>query len=153
MTGKPQEIDIESYRLRVTGLVDNPLELTYDQLRCLPKVETWAELRCPGFFTDEANWGGAPIAEVLAMAGLQEGGNKIRMTSADGYQRTQVIDERLMETGMLAYEWEGEPLPVLHGFPVRAVLPGVVGGKWVKWLIEIEVIESDWARPPFDEDD
>ena len=139
MTGTVQEIDVESYRLEVRGKVDHPLSLTYDDLRCLPKVETAAILECPGFFVDEATWAGMPIREVLALAGVQEGATGLNLVSADGYSRLVPISEDLAETAFLAYEWEGEPLPILHGFPVRVVLPGISGGSWIKWLVAIEV--------------
>jgi DMSO/TMAO reductase YedYZ molybdopterin-dependent catalytic subunit len=139
MTGTPQEIDLESYRLEVTGKVDQPLSLTLDDLRCLPKVETAAILECPGFFVDEATWAGVPIREILALAGVQEGANSLNLVSADGYARAVSISEGLSEANFLAYEWEGEPLPILHGFPVRVVLPEASGGSWVKWLVAIEV--------------
>jgi DMSO/TMAO reductase YedYZ molybdopterin-dependent catalytic subunit len=139
MTGTAQQIDLESYRLEVSGKkVDHPLSLTYDDLRCLPKVEARATLTCPGFFSDEATWAGAPIREVLALAAVQEGAATLKMISADGFATSIPISE-VYETGFLAYEWEGEPLPILHGFPVRIVLPGVTGGYWVKWLIALEV--------------
>jgi DMSO/TMAO reductase YedYZ molybdopterin-dependent catalytic subunit len=139
MTGTVQQIDLESYRLEVSGKVDRPLSLTYDDLRCLPKVEVKAILECPGLFVDEATWAGAPIREVLALAGMQEGATNLALFSADGYVKSLTISEELSETAFLAYEWEGEPLPILHGFPVRAVLPGVSGGSWVKWLVAIRV--------------
>jgi hypothetical protein len=139
MTGTPQQIDLESYRLEVNGKVDYPLSLTYDDLRCLPKVETWAILECPGFFIDEATWAGTPILEVLALAGVQEGATRLTLVSADGYWTTVPINEELLENAFLAYEWEGEPLPILHGFPVRLAFPEVSGNFWVKWLVAIEV--------------
>jgi DMSO/TMAO reductase YedYZ molybdopterin-dependent catalytic subunit len=139
MTGTAQQIDLESYRLEVTGKVDHPLSLTYDDLRCLPRVETAAILECPGFFVDEATWAGTPVQEVLALAGVQEEATDLNLISADGYSRRVPISEGLSETGFLAYEWEGEPLPILHGFPVRVVLPEASGGSWVKWLVAIEV--------------
>jgi DMSO/TMAO reductase YedYZ molybdopterin-dependent catalytic subunit len=139
MTGHPQDIDLESYRLEVTGNVDNPLSLTYDDLRCLPKVEVEATLVCPGFFEDEATWAGVPIQEVLALAGVQEGAAELRLVGADRYAASVPITVALSETSILAYEWEGEPLPILHGFPVRAAFPGQQGSKWVKWLLKVEV--------------
>ena len=139
MTGKPQQIDLESYRLQVTGKVDHPLSLTYDDLRCMPKVEVTATLVCPGFFVDEATWAGTPMRDVLALAGVQEGVFGLRLISADGYSTSVPLATALSETSLLAYEWEGEPLPVLHGFPVRAVLPGEPGSSWAKWLVEIKV--------------
>ena len=139
VTGTAQQIDLESYRLEVSGKVDRPLNLTYDDLRCLPKVEVRAILECPGLFVDEATWAGVPIREVLALAGVQEGATDLVLVSTDGYSRSVPISEDLYETAFLAYEWEGEPLPILHGFPVRAVLPGRSGGSWAKWLVAIKV--------------
>jgi sulfane dehydrogenase subunit SoxC len=76
---------------------------------------------------------------VLALAGVQPGATKLEFISADGYARSVPIDEELAENAFLAYEWEGEPLPILHGFPVRVVFPGISGGSWVKWLVTIKV--------------
>jgi DMSO/TMAO reductase YedYZ molybdopterin-dependent catalytic subunit len=140
VTGDVQVIDLESYRLEVVGLVDTPLSLSYDQLRCLPKVEAGPELVCPGFFVNNASWGGVPIMDVLALAGVQEKATTLRLVSADDYFAYVTLADLEEKGGFLAYEWEREPLPVLHGFPVRAVLPDQVGGKWVKWLVRIDVL-------------
>ena len=139
MTGKPQHIDLENYRLQVTGKVDHPLSLTYDDLRCLLKVQATATLTCPGFFVDEATWAGTPMRDILALAGVQEGVFGLRLIGADGYSTSVPLNTALSETSLLAYEWAREPLPILHGFPVRAVLPGEPGSSWAKWLIEIKV--------------
>jgi len=139
MTGKPQQIDLESYRLQVTGKVDHPLSLTYDDLRCLPKVAATTTLTCPGFFVDEATWAGVPLRDVLALVGVQDGVFGLRLIGGDGYSTSVPLATALSETSLLAYEWEGEPLPILHGFPVRAVLPGEPGSSWAKWLVEIKV--------------
>ncbi len=139
MTGKPQEIDLESYRLRITGKVDQPLSLSYDYLRCLPRVEISTTLTCPGFFEDQGTWAGARFEDVLALAGVQDGVFGLRLIGADGYGTSVEKSVALAETSILAYEWEGEPLPIFHGFPVRAALPGEPGSSWAKWLVEIKV--------------
>lgn len=139
MTGKAQLIDLQAYRLRVTGLVERPLELTYDEIRCLPKVEAAPELVCPGFFVDEARWAGAPIADVLALAGVQAGAERVEFISGDGYRTSLSIAETGDRSNFLAYEWEGEPLPRLHGFPLRVVIPKAQGNQWTKWVTEIRV--------------
>jgi DMSO/TMAO reductase YedYZ molybdopterin-dependent catalytic subunit len=139
MTGSVQVIDLATYRLRVTGRVEQPLELTYDQIRCLPKVEASPNLVCPGFFVDKALWAGAPIAEVLALAQVQEGAKSVRFVSADGYASSLPLNEALDRANFLAYEWEGEPLPRLHGFPLRVVIPQADGGRWTKWVVELKV--------------
>ena len=139
ITGKYVVIDLESYHLEVTGMVDHPLKLSYEDLRCLPRIETSAPILCPGFFEDHANWAGASLASVLELAKVQDRATNIRLVSADGYSVTLPIATVQSGQNFLAYEWNGEPLPILHGFPVRAIFPGMVGGYWIKWLVKIEV--------------
>ena len=138
VTGDVQEIDLENYRLEVTGEVDHPLALSYDEIRCIPRIEARPELICPGLFVDISTWAGASLDRVLEMAGVKEGASEIELISADGYSTTVLLSELGSGSSFLAYEWEGEPLSVLHGFPIRAVFPGLAGGKWVKWLVEIK---------------
>jgi hypothetical protein len=139
MTGRVEQIDLTAYRLVISGKVDTPLSLTYDDLRCLPKVSAVPTLVCPGFFEDTATWSGAPLRLVLEAASPQSAATQVRLMSADGYSAFVSLEEALSERNYLAYEWEGQPLPILHGFPVRAVFPDLPGNKWVKWLVEIEV--------------
>lgn len=139
MTGTPVTIDLNSYHLKVSGLVEKPSEWNYEELRCLPKVTVKATLVCPGFFTDTTTWSGVPIATLLAKAGVNKNATKIVMIGADGFQTFVPIEDALNEHNFLAYEWMGQPIPVLHGFPVRAVFPQLEGAKWAKWLVEIRV--------------
>jgi DMSO/TMAO reductase YedYZ molybdopterin-dependent catalytic subunit len=139
VTGTAQEIDLKSYRLKVIGKVDQSLSLTYDDLRCMPRIEVHCRLVCPETFVDEATWAGVPLEYVLQLAGMQSGAEGIKLISADGYAMPVPMTEVSSENNLLAYEWEGEPLPILHGFPVRAVFPESMGSRWVKWLVEIEV--------------
>lgn len=139
MTGSVPDIDFSSYRLAVTGKVDNPLSLSYDELRCMPKIEVECTLVCVGFFEDQATWAGVPLSHILDLAGVQEDATGLRLVSADGYATQVPLESALEQDSFVAYEWEGEPLPILHGFPVRAVFPALNGNNWVKWLIEIEV--------------
>jgi hypothetical protein len=140
VTGKPQLVELETYRLRVSGKVEHPLELTYDQIRCLPKVQASPDLECPGFFIDRGvTWAGVPIADVLDLAGVQGGAQELEFVSADGYTTSLELERALDRANFLAYEWEGEPLPRLHGFPLRVVLPGLHGSQWAKWVVEIIV--------------
>jgi DMSO/TMAO reductase YedYZ molybdopterin-dependent catalytic subunit len=139
MTGTASVIDVNDYKLEIRGKVERPLSLSYDELRCLPKVETHCVLVCPGFFQDEATWAGVPLSEVLDLVGVEGDARGLRMFGDDGYSSFVTLQEARAEDSILAYEWEGEPLPILHGFPVRAVFPELNGNRWVKWLIAIEV--------------
>jgi DMSO/TMAO reductase YedYZ molybdopterin-dependent catalytic subunit len=139
MTGTAQDIDLAAYRLQINGLVNQPLSLSYDDLRCMPKVTAAPTILCPGFFTDVATWSGVPLKYLLDRAGIQSGAQEILLTSADGYTTTVPLTDALKDENYLAYEFRGEPLPILHGFPVRAVFPSLQGNKWAKWLMEITV--------------
>jgi len=85
-TGRPVEVAIDEYRLVVDGLVERPLSLTYQELLSRPQVSEVALLICPGYFWDNAQWTGTPLAPLLEEAGLQEGAKKVRFHALDGYQ-------------------------------------------------------------------
>jgi DMSO/TMAO reductase YedYZ molybdopterin-dependent catalytic subunit len=139
MTGTPQLIELAGYRLSVVGAVDNPLYLTYDELRRLPRLSAKPALICRGYFEDYANWAGASLSAILGTAGIMAGAAEVELISADGYSTSLQLAEALDPGAFLAYELEGAPLPVLHGFPVRAVFPSQLGSKWAKWVVEIRV--------------
>jgi DMSO/TMAO reductase YedYZ molybdopterin-dependent catalytic subunit len=139
ITGTYQQINLASYQLKVTGMVDYPLSLTMDEIRCLPRVESAAPLICPGVFQDHANWAGTPIHNVLDLAGIQSEATAVYFVGADGYTSSVSLSEAYSEDNFLAYEWNNQPLPILHGFPLRVVFPALSGGKWVKWVVEINV--------------
>jgi DMSO/TMAO reductase YedYZ molybdopterin-dependent catalytic subunit len=139
VTGTAQVIDLTSYSLEIAGAVMKPLKLKYDDLRCMPKIESRPTLVCPGFFEDTATWSGVSLEYLLELADVKASARHIRMVSADGYATLVEIKEARSGKSFLAYQWEGEPIPILHGFPVRAVFPDLDGNKWVKWLVRIEV--------------
>jgi DMSO/TMAO reductase YedYZ molybdopterin-dependent catalytic subunit len=139
VTGTAPEIDLTTYRLEISGKVERPLSLSYDDLRCMPRIERTCTIVCPGFFQDDATWAGASLDHILEQAGVQPEADRLRLVSADGYSRIVFLNQLLPEDDFIAYEWEGEPVPIIHGFPVRAVFPALNGNNWVKWLVEIEV--------------
>ncbi len=139
LTGLMQWIDLSTYRLKVTGLVDHPLSLTYDELRCMPAVTDDPELVCAGVFTDYASWTGVPLKYILEQAGVQKDATELTLVSADGYRVKVPLETTQADDIFLAYEVNGKTLPVQHGFPLRAVFPGMVGSYWLKWLVEIRV--------------
>jgi DMSO/TMAO reductase YedYZ molybdopterin-dependent catalytic subunit len=143
VTGTPVAIDLAGYRLKVSGRVYRELSLSYDELRRLPKVTATPTLVCSEamfvVFADTATWSGVPLKTILDMAGLVPGAKQITMKAADGYSDILTLDKALESENFLAYEWMGQPLPVLHGFPLRAIVPHQNGFHWVKWLLEIVV--------------
>ena len=139
VTGTPTVIDLAGYRLAVSGKVASELNLDYDDLRRLPKVTATTKTTCPGVFEDTATRSGVPLRTVLEMAGAQAGAKQIKMTGADGHWIMLDLDKALQPENFLAYEWMGQTLPVLQGFPLRAVVPNQIGTVSVKWLLRIDV--------------
>ncbi len=146
VTGTAVRVDFASWRLAVTGAVRNPLSLDFDELRTLPRVRSRSTLVCPGYFEDNAVWAGASLSALLDLAGPLEDAKGVNLVSADGYSAWVSMEDARAPGNFLAYEFaEGRPVPVLHGFPVRAVFPSLAGSKWVKWLTEVQV---EYADPP-----
>jgi DMSO/TMAO reductase YedYZ molybdopterin-dependent catalytic subunit len=134
-----QLIDQKRYRLEVTGKVNRRLSLSYDELRCMPRTEARLTLICPGFFEDVATWAGTPLKYILELAQVQTDATGIHLIGADQYSTSMSLEAARSAGSFLAYEWDGKALPRLHGFPLRAIFPGLEGNQWAKWLVRIEV--------------
>ncbi len=140
VTGQPVDIDIETCRLRISGSVDKPLSLSYEQIRGMEAERERIRLVCPGFFTDEGFWTGVRIGDLLALAEIREGAHRVSFLSADGGYRADLsLDEVLGEGMLIAYAFEDKPLARVHGYPLRVVAKDQAGSRWVKWLGEIVV--------------
>jgi len=134
------------WRLRVHGLVERELVLTYEDLVGRGLQEAWITLCCVsnevgGSLISNARWSGVPLADLLAEARVRPGADAVLSTSADGWNAgtplAALTDGR---AAMLAVAMNGEPLPVEHGFPVRMVVPGLYGFvSATKWVVDLEV--------------
>jgi DMSO/TMAO reductase YedYZ molybdopterin-dependent catalytic subunit len=140
VTGTPVDIDPETYRLTITGAVETPLSLSLEEIRSMEAQREFVTLVCPGFFTDEGNWTGVRIADLLDRAGVKAEARQLRFVAADGkYSATLRMEDAMGEGMLIAYDFEDKPLPKVHGFPLRVVAKDQQGNRWVKWLGEIVV--------------
>jgi DMSO/TMAO reductase YedYZ molybdopterin-dependent catalytic subunit len=137
-TGSVREYDIETYRLVVDGLVENPLSLSYEDILDRPQVTELVLLICPGFFWDNAEWTGTPLSLILEEAGALPEAASVRIISGS-YTKTLSLEEATADGVFLAYEVNGETLPSEHGYPLRLVVRHQYGSNWVKWVERIEV--------------
>jgi len=136
------------WRLEVGGLVDHPTTYTFDQIRALPRTMQETTLMCisnylGGGLMSNAVWTGLPLRDLIMAAGPRPGIAKVVLHGADGYTDTYPLDKALEPTTFVAYEMNGEPLPVRHGYPVRILTPGLFGEKSVKWVTRIELVDHD----------
>jgi DMSO/TMAO reductase YedYZ molybdopterin-dependent catalytic subunit len=152
------QVRTEGWTLRVHGMVDRELELTFDDLLARDLVEADVTLACVsnevgGDLVGNARWLGARLDDLLREAGVQRGATQVVPRSADGFAAgfpTEVaLDGR---AALVAVGMNGEPLPLRHGFPARLVVPGLYGYvSATKWLTEIELTRFDdfdsyWVR-------
>jgi DMSO/TMAO reductase YedYZ molybdopterin-dependent catalytic subunit len=135
--GIPREIDVNSYQLNVSGLINNPLNLTYEDLMAYPREERVVLLICPLTFADNPLWGGVPLSVILATAGVQNGAGEIVLQSDDGFELPLPLE--IAPDILLAYEVDGQPLTPGHGYPLRAVVKGQIGLYWLRWLTGIKI--------------
>ena len=140
-------INADEWKLRITGMVENEIEVTFAELLALPLVETYVTLMCVsnevgGYLTGNAKWLGYPIRELLARAVPTKGADVVLSTSQDGFTATTPL-EVLQDTernSLLAVGMNDEPLPLEHGYPVRMVVPGLYGYvSATKWVVELKV--------------
>jgi DMSO/TMAO reductase YedYZ molybdopterin-dependent catalytic subunit len=141
VTGSPITVDIASYRLAVSGSVQHPLSLSYDEILEMPSVREQVNLVCPGVFVDKGVWTGVPLRDILKKAGLEENSIRVAFISVDERYRAELPLRKALGDGFLiAYEFNGKTFDRRNGFPVRLVAKNEPGYYWVKWLGRIEVI-------------
>lgn len=140
------QVDPADWSLKITGMVDNPLELTYDDILAMDLVEHTITLSCVsnsvgGDLVGNAVWTGVPLIDLLEQAGVQDGATQLVGRSVDdftaGFPTEVLYDGR---NALLVVGMNGEPLPIRHGFPARLVISGLYGYvSATKWLEEIHL--------------
>jgi DMSO/TMAO reductase YedYZ molybdopterin-dependent catalytic subunit len=151
------QVPPETWHLRVHGMVERELDITFDQLLKRPLTEADITLACVsnqvgGPYVGNARWLGASLAALLREAGVKRGADQILSTSADGWTCgtpiQTVMDGR---DALLAVGMNGQPLPVAHGFPARMMVPGLYGYvSATKWVVDLEITtfvqKSYWVQ-------
>lgn len=146
----PPTLLAKDWKLRIHGMVEREVTLTYDDLLARQLTEAWVTLSCVsndvgGDLIGNAWWSGVRIAPLLAEAGVHPDADAVLQTSVDGWNcgtPIQVLtDDR---DAMLAIAMNGRPLPQEHGYPVRMVVPGLYGYvSATKWVTDLEVTRFD----------
>ena len=174
----PTSIDPEKFTLEVKGKVNSATKFSLADLKKFEAVEIVAVNQCSGNgrgfsaprvgggqsgngTMGNAKWKGARLKDVLNKAGVAAGAKQVTFNGLDNaplekipdFVKALEVDQALDDDTLLAYEMNGEPLPMLNGFPLRLVVPGHYGTYWVKHLNEITVVDEDfkgyWMDPAY----
>jgi DMSO/TMAO reductase YedYZ molybdopterin-dependent catalytic subunit len=150
--------DPASWRLRIRGLVERPVELDYAHLRSLPRAEQVSTFHCvTGWVVRDVHWAGVRFHDLLQRAGPLPNAQALRFVSAEApYDDYLDLRQVALPDVMLAYEMDGKPLRREHGAPARVVIPDMYGYKNVKWVEEIQLVERPaegyWEQRGYDVD-
>ena len=143
----PPQIDEASWRLRISGLVEQPLVWTIDDIRSQPPLNQFITLSCisnfiSGDLIGTQRWTGASLKPLLPQMRLRSNATHLKIRSADGFYELVALETiRADDRVMLTYAWDGLPLAAKHGFPLRIYIPDRYGMKQPKWIESIEAID------------
>ncbi len=147
-------VDVDSWRLRITGQVDRELELSFEDLLGRDLVEVPITIQCVsnevgGDLVGTASWRGVRLAELLDEAGVRDGAEQVMTESVDGFTAGFPVEAALGgRDALLVVGMDGRSLPAEHGFPARLVVPGLYGYvSATKWIQEIRL--TTWAEEGF----
>ncbi len=142
-------ISADGWTLKITGMVDNELEFTHEQLVERATTQRITTLCCisnqlNGDLIGTAQWTAVPLIDLLNEAGVKEGAVDLKFHAADDYEDSVSIEVGLDPDNLVVVGMNGETLPDDHGFPARLIIPNIYGMKNVKWLDSIEIVDEDF---------
>jgi DMSO/TMAO reductase YedYZ molybdopterin-dependent catalytic subunit len=158
ISGSMPRFDPATWRLEVGGLVQQPVSLTYEHLRSLPRAEQVTTFHCvTGWTVPNVHWAGVRLNDVYDLVRpLPEAGGIQFVSAEEPYIDYLTMQQSLLRNVMLAYEMDGKPLPREHGAPLRLIIPEMYGYKNVKWLERINLVphaeDGYWEQLGYDRD-
>jgi DMSO/TMAO reductase YedYZ molybdopterin-dependent catalytic subunit len=154
--GSTPKVDLDTWKFRVFGLVEQEVELTWDQFTKLTWTTVTADFHCVTQWSSLDNtWEGVTFPDLMTLAQPKPEAKFVMAHCFGGYT-TNLPLEVAMEEGLLAHKQDGEPLGEGHGWPLRLIIPSRYGWKSAKWLNGIELIAEDapgfWEQRGYNND-
>ena len=144
--GVQPQIRMDNWRLELRGLVENQLTLTWKSFLALDQTSKVSDIHCVTTWSRYDNeWQGVSTRDLLDEAMPKPEATHVMLSSYDGYETNLPLADFAAEDAILATHWEGEPLTVEHGGPLRLVVPHLYFWKSAKWLRRIEFLNADQA--------
>ena len=150
------KFDPSMWRLRIEGLVEQPLDLSYEELLALPRADQVSDFHCvTGWSVPDVRWAGVRFADLMAAARPKASARALAFVSAERpFFESLTLEQAGRDDAMLAYEMDGRPITREHGAPCRVVMPAMYGYKGTKWLQTIvvtdRVIDGYWEQRGYD---
>ena len=142
--GKPKDLDIGTYKVRITGLVENPKEIPLKDIFNMPKETKEFDIHCvDGWSYLGGKFGGIYPKTLFEGVRIKTSGKFVMVKCLDGYSTDLPLDFFLSTDVFLAYEMDERPLDIGNGYPLRLVVNGKYAYKDAKWPIEFEIIDRD----------
>jgi Sulfite oxidase and related enzymes len=136
------KVDIGKYKLKVEGLVERRLELSYEDLKKLVDLEYVSDFHCvTGWSVADVRWRGVSLRKIMDMAGVKNDARWLFTFSLDGYTTTISIEDARDPRAMIVIEINGKPLTIEQGFPARIFIPHLYGWKGAKWIERLVFID------------
>ncbi len=142
--GVVPRLDLKTWDFRVDGAVDSKLRLTYDEFLALPKTVVTSDFHCvTGWTTYDNAWEGVSLRELAQRAAIRPEAKFATFTCGDGYTTSHPLGVLYDGDVIMAYRWDGNPLPVEHGGPVRLLVPKRYAYKSAKWVRQITFTKEE----------
>jgi DMSO/TMAO reductase YedYZ molybdopterin-dependent catalytic subunit len=136
--------DPRTWNFRLTGLVERPVALTWDEFTRLPMKEVVADMHCVTRWSRfDVRWEGVLAAEVIKLANIKPQAKYVMVHAENGYTANVPLADLQRPSTLFALKHNGEPLPPEHGYPLRLVVPNLYAWKSVKWVRGIEFMAQD----------
>ncbi len=146
-----QHIDIDTYTLKIIGLVTAPVDLKYDDIKELQPYQRKITLYCVEGWEATILWEGVLIKDLLDIAGIDPKANTVIFHAVDGYTTSLPLQDIIDKQLIMAYSANGLPLPDEMGYPFIVVAEDKLGYKWARWVTGIELSDDPTYRGYWEE--
>ena len=142
--GEVPQVDLATHRFRTGGLVERPLDLSWEEFDALPKVDVFSDFHCVTTWSRLDNtWTGVSFRHICELTGVQPEAKYVLAHAYQGFTANLPLEEAMDADVLVATHHDGQPLTLEHGWPMRLVVPKLYAWKSAKWLIGLEFVAAD----------
>lgn len=142
--GVKPAVSLTEWSLKISGLVENPVTLNWEQFRALPQFKDVSDFHCVTTWSQfDMTWDGVAFLTLADLVKPKPEASHVFFKSYDGYSTNNPLDVLMDDDVLIAHSWNGQPLPTEHGGPARVIVPKRYAWKGAKWIREITFMNRD----------